>query len=813
MNRRSRTIRAASVAAVFLTALACEEPTLPERIDDIRYSLLTIEEASVEPEPGTALTRGAELAYEAEVRYQRTAEDVAENPEATIAFYVEMWDSTAQGWSWVGDAAADFQSVSNDQGSVMFSGTTTLPAMGTRCEPFDQVRLFAIMTPATNISHRSGIVYDVTGASTPPTVGTISFGGEVTGVFDASAPCQVYTLTLAAPQMVSIALAGADDPDMDTYLILQSSNGTQIDFNDDTDFGYNSVIERQLPAGTYRILATTYSGEEGAYTLSVDAPGSCAQSSSIVPNTSAAGALTTSDCVRGGSAYFDLWTTTITDSSQVTIDMTSPDFDTYLTLLDAAGNVIAINDDFNGTDARIDTALAAGNYRIVASSYGAGTGSYTLSVDAVPFAPPSITIATARARTAGSQVTVVGVVTAATGVFSPESFYLQDATGGIAVFRGAGSTAGSFAEGDSVRVTGTIGASSQEIVISGAVTVTPLGTSPVPAPVVLTPTQLNSGTRQGELVRVNGGVVDSVVVAGSDRIAYLTQGGQTLRVYVDATTGIPAGQFVVGGTYDVIGVASRIGTPFYLKPRRTADVITVGLPSNPCTTWTAFTAPDTVAGSLQTSDCLSNGYYHDGYELTVTAATTYRIDVTAGFDSYVIITNTTNSAPGTTANWIASDDDDGPGTDAQLTVNLQPGTYVIWVRSFATGVTGAYTLSVLPVDSCSVWPPISQPETVTGTLQTGDCLRSSYLHDGFALTVGTTTTYTFTMTSTAVDPYLLVASASSPDPVSGTILAQDDNSGGGTTALVTITLNPGSYVIWASTSGQNQTGAYTLTVQ
>ena len=813
MNRRSRTIRATAAATVFLTALACEEPTLPERIDDIRYSLLTIEEASLEPEPGTALARGAEFDYEVAVHYQRTAEDVAENPDATIGFYVEMWDSTAEGWSWVGDATEEFQSVSDDQGSVVFAGSTTLPTMGTRCEPFDQVRLFTIMTPATNISHRSGVVYDVTGASTLPTMGSISFGGAASGVFGANAPCQAYTLTLATPQLVSITLTGTADPDMDTYLILQSSSGTEIARDDDSGPSYGSLIERQLPAGTYRILASTYSGEDGGYRLSVAGPGACAQSTSILPNTSASGMLTTTDCVRGSGAYFDLWTTTIADSSQVTISMTSPVIDTYLMLLDAAGNVVAINDDANGTDARIDTVLAAGSYRIVASSYDIETGSYTLAVNAVAFAPPSITIAAARARTAGSQVTVVGVVTAATGVFSPESFYVQDATGGIAVYRGAGSTAGSFAEGDSVRVTATVGATSQEIALTGAVTVTRLGTSPVPAPAVLTATQLNGGTRQGELVRVNGAVADSVVVTGSDRIAYLTQAGQTVRVYVDATTGIAAGQFAVGGTYDVIGVASRIGTPFYLKPRRTADVITVSPPAAPCSTWPTFAAPDTVAGSLQTTDCLSNGYYHDGYRLTVTSATTYRIDVTAGFDSYVIITNTTSSNPGQTANWIASDDDDGPGANAQLTVNLQPGTYVIWARSYATGVTGAYTLSVLPVNPCSVWPPILLSETVSGTLQSGDCLRSSYLHDGYELTVGTTTTYTITMSSTAVDPYLLVASSSSPDPVSGTILAQDDNTGGGTTARVTITLNPGSYVIWASTASTNQSGAYTLTVQ
>ena len=72
----------------------------------------------------------------------------------------------------------------------------------------------------------------------------------------------------------------------------------------------------------------------------------------------------------------------------VTITLTSEDFDTYLSLLNADGDVLASNDDSNGTNSAI-TAIElpeADGYTIVAESYSSNrgnsgdTGEYTLSV-------------------------------------------------------------------------------------------------------------------------------------------------------------------------------------------------------------------------------------------------------------------------------------------------------------------------------------------------------------------------------------------------------------------------------------------------
>jgi hypothetical protein len=78
----------------------------------------------------------------------------------------------------------------------------------------------------------------------------------------------------------------------------------------------------------------------------------------------------------------------------VRIELTSPDFDTYLLLIDPLGEPLA-NDDFNGETGRsvIDTELTeAGTYSIVVTSYDAGeTGNYELSIDTSDVAPDAPT--------------------------------------------------------------------------------------------------------------------------------------------------------------------------------------------------------------------------------------------------------------------------------------------------------------------------------------------------------------------------------------------------------------------------------------
>jgi hypothetical protein len=62
------------------------------------------------------------------------------------------------------------------------------------------------------------------------------------------------------------------------------------------------------------------------------------------------------------------------------IDLSSADFDTVLEITDAAGASVASNDDFNGTDSRIEQGLPAGDYCVRARSFSEGDGRFSLSL-------------------------------------------------------------------------------------------------------------------------------------------------------------------------------------------------------------------------------------------------------------------------------------------------------------------------------------------------------------------------------------------------------------------------------------------------
>ena len=73
----------------------------------------------------------------------------------------------------------------------------------------------------------------------------------------------------------------------------------------------------------------------------------------------------------------------LSQQSRVTLELKSDDFDAYLRLLDAEGNLIAENDDrsdFN-FNSRLDESLDAGNYTVLVSTYGVlQQGKYDIGV-------------------------------------------------------------------------------------------------------------------------------------------------------------------------------------------------------------------------------------------------------------------------------------------------------------------------------------------------------------------------------------------------------------------------------------------------
>src|SRR5688572_10959845 len=124
----------------------------------------------------------------------------------------------------------------------------------------------------------------------------------------------------------------------------------------------------------------------------------------------------------------------------------------------------------------------------------------------------------------------------------------------------------------------------------------------------------------------------------------------------------------------------------------------------PCRTIVAPTivVGQTVNGSLASTDCrLTDDTYADGYGLTVTAVTNVQIDMTASFDTYLVLLELLNGALVQRAvnDDVDPDDPNNPSdpidTNSRIVFALQPNAqYFILANSFDPNVFGNYQLKV-----------------------------------------------------------------------------------------------------------------------
>jgi hypothetical protein len=138
-------------------------------------------------------------------------------------------------------------------------------------------------------------------------------------------------------------------------------------------------------------VSSTTIGSAGSFTLSVE----CREAilpENVCPDCQVAelacgenteGVFPETGCLRPNSngQEVDIYQITVEESREVTIDLNSPDFDTWIDLYDSDCNRIAFNDDGGaGLNSLLLQNLNAGTYFIGVSSFGAGVaGTYFLS--------------------------------------------------------------------------------------------------------------------------------------------------------------------------------------------------------------------------------------------------------------------------------------------------------------------------------------------------------------------------------------------------------------------------------------------------
>lgn len=118
----------------------------------------------------------------------------------------------------------------------------------------------------------------------------------------------------------------------------------------------------------------------------------CATVQTTSLGSSVSGSLSNSDCTfqaLGGfqDSFVDYYELTVSSARDVTISLSSTQFDAVLIIFErTSAGVIDLDDDSGGgllgTDSRIDVTLPAGTYVIAATSFDAGeTGGYQLLIN------------------------------------------------------------------------------------------------------------------------------------------------------------------------------------------------------------------------------------------------------------------------------------------------------------------------------------------------------------------------------------------------------------------------------------------------
>jgi serine protease Do len=125
--------------------------------------------------------------------------------------------------------------------------------------------------------------------------------------------------------------------------------------------------------GLYEVDLRTVAGTRPAF---------CTAAGQLSLGGSVTGNITYTGCQYTDQTFADLYQFTVAADTTVQLDLSSGDFDAYLVLLDAKGNVVDDDDDSGGnTNARITAPLPAGTYYVVAKPFSGylSHGAYTLT--------------------------------------------------------------------------------------------------------------------------------------------------------------------------------------------------------------------------------------------------------------------------------------------------------------------------------------------------------------------------------------------------------------------------------------------------
>lgn len=500
---------------------------------------------------------------------------------------------------------------------------------------------------------------------------------------DDASPFQVWYFEGRQGQRVTINLRA---PDFDPFLHLGLVGGkTTIATDDDGGGGTNARITATLPStGTYAIVANALRANgRGAYTIEVrdgssvdwtavsdrDALALADSFPTLRVGESVRGALSARSPVRTDNTPFQGYVLQGRAGETVQVDMEAAGFDAYLSLGEAAADSMMDSDDDGGggTNSRLTVTLPrSGRYVVLANAIGRDArGDFTLRASV---GRPALTLANILAMTPAPAQTI-RAGTPVRGRLSDADALMTDRTAFAAWF---------YQGRAGERITITMRSSDFDAFLHVG---------------------RQGGSNSLETNDDGGGGTDAqiVVVLPSDGVYVIVanmlraggSGAYTLEVTsasgagAGATSGFnPATSSGKGRPPVDAGAApaaamARMSAPAALAlPTNAARRITVGTP---------------VTGTLGASSAtMSDNSPFDAWFIEGRAGERVIITMRAtGFDAYLHV----GRQGGDRA--LATDDDSGGGTDAQLSFTFPAtGTYVILANTFAAGASGSYRLEV-----------------------------------------------------------------------------------------------------------------------
>ncbi|HKP72750.1 MAG TPA: pre-peptidase C-terminal domain-containing protein, partial [Pyrinomonadaceae bacterium] len=248
-----------------------------------------------------------------------------------------------------------------------------------------------------------------------PVNGTLANGDCLNPIENDGSLVDEYTFTGTAGQQVAVSMTSNV---FDTFLYLLNPNGSVLAANDDIDPNSNPAnTNSRIPvsgfitlpsSGTYSILANSFAPESrGAYTLTLTSGSTCNQTPTPINiNTTVNGTLANGDCtnpIEQDGTFVDFYSFNATAGQQVSVTLTSANFNAFVYLIMPNGDVVADNDGGGGTNARLPQGAGfgrlpiTGTYTIIVNSLNVGeSGSYSLSLSIAGSPCPSTPITTGQ---------------------------------------------------------------------------------------------------------------------------------------------------------------------------------------------------------------------------------------------------------------------------------------------------------------------------------------------------------------------------------------------------------------------------------